>query len=133
MSKHRNFKLSDEAEKVLLGLNARTGESLTTIVEKGLFYYAKEMQKQKKEAPKTLLDLDLDTVKPTTLDVPFTLNVKGIDTYGSKKRKAWLDSDIKQLLKMKSEGRSLDEISEYLGRPKNSIKKKLWETKQDDK
>ena len=132
MAKHRAFGFSPEAEKVLEDIKEFTDESYVKIVEKGLYYYAKHLQREstKKRAPKTLLDLDLNNAPKPNQDAPFTLNVKGLDTYGSKQRKRWTKSDVKQLLKMRDEGKSLSEMAEYLGRPKSSISKKLWEVKE---
>ena len=128
MAKLRSFKFSDEADKVLLGIQERTNESLTTILEKGIFYYAKKIQDEMKKAPKTLMDLDLNSLPDTNpLDVPFTLNAENLDTYGSKKRKKWLEADIKQLKKMDGEGKTIKEIAKYLDRPEASVRKKLWE------
>ena len=132
MAKLRSFKLSDEADKVLIGIKERTGESYTGIVEKGIYYYAKQLQKEAKKntAPKTLLDVTEDMIEdPNPLDVPFTLDVSRLNTYDGKQRKRWTKSDVKQLLKMRDDGKTIKEICSYLDRPETSVRKKLWEMK----
>ena len=122
MTKQKNFKLSTEATNLMSSIQENTGESMTTIVEKGIYYYATHLNR-------TLLDATPEEMATKATNAPATLNVAGIDTYNGKQRKSWTTSDIKQLITMSNEGKSLSEISSYLGRSKASISKKLWEVK----